>query len=228
MADASEKTSWSGMPGEAGAENRLLLATGTRAICLLQKEGLSLADCLGILLEDVAALDIGKAFLQVRNGIAEGKSVAASMREAGFPALYVQVVAAGEETGKLFEALALIADDLERELLRKAPMEDGDHLALALRRMAMTMSLGLPLIPAIGIAADNMEHAGLGQALLDVKKDVAAGVPFGEAMVKRANVFGIVLARYLEAGERSGRLDRVLVSAADFLDRILKIRYRRS
>jgi general secretion pathway protein F len=72
---------------------------------------------LGIVKEVAGNLVISRALGEVEVGVREGAGIADPLARSGvFPPLAVQMIAVGEETGRLDEMLVRIADHFDREV----------------------------------------------------------------------------------------------------------------
>jgi general secretion pathway protein F len=116
---------------EARAERRLLwrrgmshsdLALVTRQFATLVRAGLTIEECLNVLIEQSESPTVRKLLAAVRARVLEGQSLARSLGAfpQAFPELYRAMVEAGEQSGRLMDVLERLADYLEnRESLRQ-------------------------------------------------------------------------------------------------------------
>jgi general secretion pathway protein F len=88
-----------------------------RTLGTLLKSGVPMLQALGIVREVVGNQVIGRALAEVEVGAREGAGIAAPLAHSGvFPQLAVQMIAVGEETGRLDEMLLKVADHFDREV----------------------------------------------------------------------------------------------------------------
>jgi general secretion pathway protein F len=88
-----------------------------RTLGTLLKSGVPMLQALGIVREVVGNQVIGRALAEVEVGAREGAGIAAPLAHSGvFPQLAVQMIAVGEETGRLDEMLLRVADHFDREV----------------------------------------------------------------------------------------------------------------
>lgn len=91
------------------------LAIATRQLATLLKSGVPLVESLSALIEQMESPELKGALTQVRDKVNEGSSLHESLRAHPkiFPALYANMVEAGEASGTLELVLARLADFLE-------------------------------------------------------------------------------------------------------------------
>jgi general secretion pathway protein F len=96
---------------------KMEVASLARTLGTLLKSGVPLLQSLGIVREIVGNQVIGRALGEVEIGAREGAGIAAPLAHSGvFPPLAVQMIAVGEETGRLDELLLRVADHFDREV----------------------------------------------------------------------------------------------------------------
>jgi len=101
------------------------LALLTRQFATLVRAGLTLEECLNVLIEQSESTRIKTVVAGVRGKVLEGQSLARGMRAFpdAFPDIYRAMIDAGEQSGKLGEVLERLADYAEnREALRQKVM----------------------------------------------------------------------------------------------------------
>jgi len=99
-----------------------------------------------------------------------------------------------------------------RDLLKK----------IALVRFARTMSSlissGVPILDALDLAAISVGNENYRAVLAQVKEDVTGGEPLSKALGKYPKMFPRLLNSLAAVGERTGNLETVLSSFADFFE----------
>lgn len=96
---------------------KMEVASLARTLGTLLKSGVPLLQSLGIVREIVGNQVIARALSEVEIGAREGAGIAAPLGHSGvFPQLAVQMIAVGEETGKLDELLLKVAEHFDREV----------------------------------------------------------------------------------------------------------------
>jgi general secretion pathway protein F len=115
------------------------VALTTRQLATLLKSGVPLVESLTALIDQLDKPEMKKAFTQTRDRINEGSSMADALKAHPhiFPALYVNMVAAGEASGTLEAVLGRLADFLESQAKLK------NKVASALAYPAFMMLMGM-------------------------------------------------------------------------------------
>lgn len=98
---------------------RAAMAKFTRVFGNLQRAGVPILDALTVTSKVVDNAVIGKVIGNLRGSVEEGMGLAAPLKSSGWvPALVVQMVSAGEESGTLDEMLVKVADYYDEEVDR--------------------------------------------------------------------------------------------------------------
>ncbi|MFC1757009.1 type II secretion system F family protein [Patescibacteria group bacterium] len=89
----------------------------THNLSVMVGAGLPLARALGVLTKQTKNQKFKKTLTDVAESLVKGKSLSESMTKHSkvFPKLYISMVKSGEKSGKLHEALGLVADQMEKE-----------------------------------------------------------------------------------------------------------------
>jgi len=96
---------------------RLLVARFARILGTLQMSGVPILDGMDIIARTVGSKLFANAIFKVRASLREGVGISGPLKNAGiFPRMVIQMVSAGEETGKLDEMLLRIADFYDSEV----------------------------------------------------------------------------------------------------------------
>jgi general secretion pathway protein F len=96
---------------------KMEVASLGRTLGTLLKSGVPMLQALGIVKEIVGNQVISRAIGEVEVGVREGAGVAEPLARTGaFPTLAVQMIAVGEETGRLDELLMRVAEHFDREV----------------------------------------------------------------------------------------------------------------
>jgi type IV pilus assembly protein PilC len=85
------------------------------------------------------------------------------------------------------------------------------------RTFAELMASGVPILNALDIVSGATGNKVAGKVILDAKDVVEKGEPLSVAMLKQT-VFPLMLVRMLQAGEKTGRIEEMLNSIADFYE----------
>ena len=96
---------------------KMEVASLARTLGTLLKSGVPMLQALGVIKEVAGNLVISRAIGEVEVGVREGAGVADPLARSGvFPQLAVQMIAVGEETGRLDELLIKVAEHFDREV----------------------------------------------------------------------------------------------------------------
>jgi general secretion pathway protein F len=99
---------------------KMEVASLARTMGTLLKSGVPMLQALGIVRDVAGNQVIARALSEVEVGVREGAGLADPLAISGvFPPLAVQMIAVGEETGKLDEMLMRVADHFDREVRTK-------------------------------------------------------------------------------------------------------------
>ncbi|MCE7869254.1 type II secretion system F family protein [bacterium CPR1] len=103
-------------------------------------------------------------------------------------------------------------------------MDRAQNLAIGLRQLAVMMAAGIPVHRGVAFLAEQKD--ALRESWRRVAHGVASGKMLSRCLADEKGVFPPVLANLVAAGECTGRLHRVLASAADYFERDLWLRRR--
>jgi type IV pilus assembly protein PilC len=96
---------------------KVAVARFTRTLGTMISSGVPILDGLDIVARTAGNVVIEEALVDVRNAIAEGRTIAEPLAESGvFPGMVVQMIAVGEETGAMETMLGKIADFYDDEV----------------------------------------------------------------------------------------------------------------
>lgn len=101
----------------------------------------------------------------------------------------------------------------------------GPQLVVFVRELSTLLAVGTPMVESLDTAL-RQQRGGLGRVLLQVRDQVASGVPLSEAMGDHPDVFDDLTRRLVNVGERAGNLDEVLDHLAQFKERSQSFRGR--
>ena len=93
------------------------------------------------------------------------------------------------------------------------------ELVLFSRQMATMIDSGIPLVQALEIIGEQVENRAFRLIILEVKKDVAAGMGFNDALGKHPRAFSALFVNMVRAGESSGSLDAIMERLASYLEK---------
>ncbi|OGY64511.1 MAG: hypothetical protein A3I24_04040 [Candidatus Harrisonbacteria bacterium RIFCSPLOWO2_02_FULL_41_13b] len=107
-------------------------------------------------------------------------------------------------------------------LFNIVPVVGAVSKKIALQRFAGTLSIlmrsGLPIIKALEITADTLNHHDLSKALKRIANEgISKGLTLGEAF-RREAAFPAVVSNLVAISEKAGHLDGILKTLSDFYD----------
>src|SRR5215212_8165500 len=118
----------------------------------------------------------------------------------------------------------LVIDVKEQSVANKdilAPFKGirlGDLVVFS-RQLATMINAGLPIVRALYVLSEQTENPKLKDVVVEVRKDVEAGMSLSEALEKHPKAFSRLYVEMVKAGEIGGILDGVLLRIADQLER---------
>ena len=93
------------------------------------------------------------------------------------------------------------------------------ELVLFSRQFATMIDSGIPLVQALEILTDQIEHPRFKKIIGEIKKDVSTGSTFHEALAKHPQAFSPLFVNMAKAGESSGALDDIMERLASYLEK---------
>ena len=93
------------------------------------------------------------------------------------------------------------------------------NLSLLCDRFAIILGVGLPIVRAVDMLADQMEDKNLKEILGQVSKDVAMGRSLYSSFSAHGNAFPVTFLESVKAGEESGDLVKVFSRLKDYYER---------
>ncbi len=93
------------------------------------------------------------------------------------------------------------------------------ELVLFARQLATMIDSGIPLVQALDILSEQIEHREFKAVVATIKKDVSTGSSFHEALAKHPKVFTPLFINMVKAGESSGALDDIMDRLAIYLEK---------
>lgn len=126
---------------------RSTLARFTRSFALMLQAGVPLTQALGLAADAVDNSYIGELILRMRGGVERGDSLLRTANASGiFTPLVLQMVAVGEETGRVDELLLEVADYYDREVdydLKTLTARIEPILIVVVAVMVLILALGI-------------------------------------------------------------------------------------
>ena len=92
-------------------------------------------------------------------------------------------------------------------------------LTIMSRQLATMVASGMTLLRALYVLEEQTDSPPLKKAIVAVRKDVEAGLPFSSALGRHPKVFNQLYIAMVASGETSGRLDDALLRVSDQLEK---------
>jgi type IV pilus assembly protein PilC len=86
-------------------------------------------------------------------------------------------------------------------------------------QMAVMVKSGLPILEAVKTVGSQTQNKNMAKILDEVIKDISAGLSFSKALSKHSEIFNETYVKIVESGEKSGRLDKVLLKLSKDLEK---------
>jgi|SRR5829696_3622589 len=125
----------------------------------------------------------------------------------------------------------LIVVDIEEQspasagdILARFRRVKADDLVIATRQLSTMVNSGMSLLRALYVIEEQTENDKLREVLIEVRKDVEAGLALSDSLAKHPDVFNDLYVAMVQAGETGGILDRTLVRVADQLEKDAALR----
>ena len=136
------------------------LALVTRQFATLERAGLTIEECLNVLIEQTESASARRLLAAVRARVLEGQSLSRGLAAfpSAFPEIYRAMIEAGEQSGKLGEVLERLADFTEnRETLRNTMLTAFIYPALVtIVALAVVGGLLVYVVPQVTRVFTNM------------------------------------------------------------------------
>jgi general secretion pathway protein F len=134
---------------------------------------------------------------------------------AGIAAGLLTVVAYRSPTGRT------LTDNVLLRLPIIGPLRQRLAAARLGRSLATLLESGLPILPALDVAADSLTSTAAAGEVLEAREEVRAGVPLATAL-GRGHAFPYVFMQMVQLGEEGGRLPEMLERAANAAEQDLQ------
>jgi type IV pilus assembly protein PilC len=95
----------------------------------------------------------------------------------------------------------------------------AQELTIATRQLSTMVSSGMSLLRALYVLEEQTKSDKLKEALVQVRKDVEAGISLSDALRKHPEIFNDLYVAMVEAGELGGILEETLQRVADQLEK---------
>lgn len=125
---------------------------------------------------------------------------------------------------RLPHLLSGVADVMQRVVRRPVRNED---LSGFLRDLGLMMGAGVPSLDALQTLVDDGGDTGadtVAQMARRMREDLQSGVGMTDAFARHPDVFPETVRNLVAIGDQTGTLDRMLIEAADHVERMMNIR----
>lgn len=92
------------------------------------------------------------------------------------------------------------------------------------RQLATLVNAGLPLVRGLQVLGRQEKNPLLKRSLAEMSDAIESGSNFAEALVQHPKIFDKLYVNMVKAGEVGGVLDKVLLSLAEFMEKVQKIK----
>ena len=114
--------------------------------------------------------------------------------------------------GKKFLFSIISHTPVARDLIKKIALV---HFS---RTLGNLMGSGLSAVDSLMIASQSIDNHIYNEAIEKVIADIKNGIPISESLAKFPKLFPILLISLIKVGERTGSLEEILISFADFYE----------
>ena len=90
------------------------------------------------------------------------------------------------------------------------------------RTLSTLLAAGVPLVEAVGIAANTMTNVLFERVLKDAKEDIMRGIPLSQPIAE-SNLFPPMVSQMIRIGEESGSTEEMLDKLADYYEEEVEI-----
>jgi type IV pilus assembly protein PilC len=99
-----------------------------------------------------------------------------------------------------------------------------DDLTIMTRQLSTMVSSGMTILRALYVLETQTEAEALAAVIVDVRKDVEAGLALSDALERHPKTFGPIYVAMVRAGETGGVLENALLRVADQLEKDASLR----
>jgi len=117
--------------------------------------------------------------------------------------------------------------------VKKKPIEiniGGDpkvtekDISIFFRQLSTMINAGLPLVQCFELLQKGTDHKGLLKLFNGIQTELESGCPFGETLRKFPNDFDRLTCSLVEAGEKGGILDTILLRICEYKEKSLSLK----
>ncbi len=157
---------------------------------------------------------------------AHGQHVTAELEAADRAAAVRELAARGVNVTDIREAGARLGAWLGQGTAQQRLRVGPKRLAILTRQLAISLDAGLPLMTALAVMGQELDHAPSRELLHRLSDRVQHGVNLSDAMAEHPAIFSPMYVRLVRVGETGGVLEQILAQLADMLERQVDLRER--
>ncbi len=157
---------------------------------------------------------------------ARGQEISAELEAADRTAAVRELAARGVSVTEIRESGARVMALLRRGGPGKRLHLRPKRLANLTRQLAVSLEAGLPLMTALTVMGQELDHAPSRELLERLAQRVQQGASLSDALAEHPGVFGPMYVRLVQVGETGGVLETVLAQLAGMLERQVELRER--
>ena len=95
----------------------------------------------------------------------------------------------------------------------------ASDVAMFSRQLATMIEAGIPVVQSLVMLSEQTSNPAFGNILVDVKKDVSAGMAFSDSLARHPTAFNSLFVNMVRAGEASGALDEIMDRLATYVEK---------
>ncbi|MDQ6989399.1 MAG: type II secretion system F family protein [Mariprofundaceae bacterium] len=103
------------------------------------------------------------------------------------------------------------------------PKVTDKDISIFFRQLSTMINAGLPLVQCFELLQKGTNHKGLLKLFAGVQNELESGTPFGETLRKFPDEFDRLTCSLVEAGEKGGILDSILLRICEFKEKSLAL-----
>ena len=98
------------------------------------------------------------------------------------------------------------------------------EIAVVCRQLATLVNAGVSLFESVFEVSAMVQNKYLSSVLLDISKDIKSGKQFSDSLLKYKKIFDNTFVSMIAVGERTGKIGKVLLDLAVYLENNVKLR----
>ncbi len=156
----------------------------------------------------------------------DGRDIAGEVEAADRSAAVRELASSGVSVTEIREGGRRILPLLGRAEGAKRLRVRPKQVAILTRQLAIALEAGLPLMDALNVMGQELDHAPSRELLRRLGQRVQQGASLSDALAEHPDVFKPMYVRLVKVGETGGVLETMLAQLADMLERQVALRER--